>query len=116
MRERSITATSQNEGYARLRYGYISDYDASRHMARVIFPELDNMVSGWLQIIVEHTKRDYMKDGKEHICKCHHYGGIGYHHDEYYMAIGEQVACLMNGTGTENGVILGCIYDEVNRP
>lgn len=112
-----MAISQSEEGYARLRFGYVSDYDKSRHMARVIFPELDNIVSGWLQVIAEHTNRDYMKDGKEHVCICHHSGGaIVKHHDEYYLETGEHVACLMNGSGTENGIIIGCIYDDKVRP
>lgn len=100
-----------------MRFGYVSDYDKSKHMARVIFPELDDLVSGWLQVLVEHSRRDFMKDGKEHKCICHHAGGaIVKHHDEYYLETGEHVVCLMQGSGTESGVILGCIYDERNRP
>ena len=105
------------EGNAKLRFGIISDYDKSRNMARVIFPELDNLVSGWLPVISEHTRRDFFKDGKEHVCICHHSGGaIVKHHDELYLETGEHVACIMSGSGTESGVILGCIYDEGNRP
>lgn len=39
-----VTSRSE-ESSAKLRFGYVSDYDKSRHMARVIFPELDNLVS-----------------------------------------------------------------------
>ena len=118
MKGQSTMDTSRSEeGYSRLRFGYVSDYDASRHMARVIFPELDDLVSGWLPIIVEHSRRDFMKDGKEHYCQCHHnQGNIVEHHDELYLEVNEHVACLMQGSGTESGVILGCIYDEGNRP
>lgn len=105
------------ESNAKLRFGYVSDYDKSRHMARVIFPELDNLVSGWLQIICEHSWRDYWKDGQEHKCICPEKAGvIVEHHDEYYLNSGEHVACLMQGNGTECGVILGCVYDDKVRP
>ena len=104
------------EHNARMRFGHVTEYDKIKHRAKVKFPELDDLVSDWLQIVVEHSRRDFMKDGKEHVCHCHHYGGIVKHHDECYLEIGEHVVCLMQGSGTESGVILGCVYDDKNLP
>lgn len=78
-----------------MRIGYVSDYDSKRHMARVIFPELDEMVSGWLQVIVPNSKRN---------------------HDEHHLDIGEHVVCMMQGSGTESGIVFGSVYDDKNIP
>ena len=115
MKGQNTMDIKRNEEYsARLRFGYVSDYDMIKHMARVTFPELDDLVSGWLPVIVEHTQRDYLLDGKEHVC--HYTGGLVKHHDDTYMKVGEHVACLMQGNGTESGVILGCFYDDKVMP
>ena len=78
-----------------IRYGYVSDYDAKRHMARVIFPDKENLVSNWLPLLIANSLKN---------------------HDEFHVDINEHVACLMSGNGIENGVILGAIYDDTNKP
>ena len=83
------------EQCAIIRYGYVSDYDAKRHMARVIFPDKDNLVSDWLPVLVHNALKN---------------------HDEVHVDIDEHVACLMLGNGIEAGLILGAIYDNENRP
>lgn len=77
------------------RFGYVSDYDAKRHMARVIFPELDDVVSGWLQVGVMNVLKN---------------------HDEIHLDIGEHVFCILQGSGVESGVVLCSIYDDKNKP
>ena len=83
------------EQSAVIRYGYVSDYDAKRHMARVIFPDKENLVSNWLPLLVANSLKN---------------------HDELHVDINEHVTCLMSGNGIENGVILGAIYDDTNKP
>ncbi len=83
-----------NELNATLRFGHVTEYDEARHMARVNFPDM-GMVSHWLPVIVPNTLKN---------------------HDEFYLDSGEHVACLMQGQGTETGVILGSFYDDKNKP
>lgn len=83
------------ENYAICRYGYVSDYDPDYHMARVIFPELDNQVSAWLPVGVKNSKNNF---------------------DECGLDIDEHVFCVMNGSGIEEGVIICALYDENNQP
>ena len=74
-----------------LRFGHVTEYDPSRHMARVNFPDL-GITSYWLPVLVSNTLKN---------------------HDEVHLDIGEHVACMMNG---EAGVILGAFYDDKNKP
>ena len=73
------------------RFGYISDYDPSRHYARVQFPDL-GIVSGWLPIGVPNTYSN---------------------HDERPLDIGEHVYCLLHDN---TGIILCSVYDDKNLP
>lgn len=85
----------QTEPGAVARFGYVSDYDAKTHMARVRFPDKDNMVSGWLPVIVPNTKKNK---------------------DEYHLDVNEHVFCMMMGNGMEAGAVLGAVYDDTNKP
>jgi phage baseplate assembly protein V len=76
-----------------LRYGNISQINASKGLARVHFDDVD-IVSGWLPIIVPRTNTDKQVDPMEE---------------------GEHVACLMDSRD-ENGVILGAIYSTQDIP
>lgn len=78
-----------------LRTGYVSDYDPKRHMARVIFPDKGNLVSGWLPVSVRNSKTN---------------------HDEHHLDINEHVACLFTGNGIEEGIVMSALYDDKNRP
>ncbi len=60
--------------------------------AQVQFPDLDGLVSAWLQVVVKKTLKD-----KE----C------------YTLDVGEQVACLMD-ENFENGVVLGAVYSDAD--
>ena len=77
------------------RFGYISDYDAKRHMARVIFPDKDNLPSNWLPVLIPNSGRN---------------------HDEIHLDINEHVFCIMLGNGIEAGAVIGTIYDDTNKP
>ena len=75
-------------------FGYISSYDAKRHMARVMFPDKDNLVSDWLPVIVTNSLLNK---------------------DEAPLDINEHVAVIM-GDNMQSGVIIGAIYDDQNKP
>lgn len=74
-----------------LRFGHVTEYDPSRHMARVNFPDL-GIVSYWLPVLVPNSLKN---------------------HDYAPLDAGEHVACIMLG---EIGVILGAFYDDKNTP
>jgi phage baseplate assembly protein V len=78
-----------------LRVGYVSDFDPVRKYARVMFPDKDRLVSGWLQLLVINTLKNK---------------------DEANLDVGERVACLMMGNGIEHGVVLGALWDDKNDP
>jgi phage baseplate assembly protein V len=77
------------------RAGYVTAYDPKRHMARVRFPDKDNLVSAWIPVIVPNTKKNK---------------------DEFHLDIDEHVACVMLGNGLEKGFVLGSFWDDKNRP
>ena len=74
-----------------LRFGHVTEYDPSRHTARVNFPDI-GLTSWWLPVLVSNSLKN---------------------HDEVHLDVGEHVACLMAG---EMGVILGAFYDDKNPP
>ena len=84
-----------NESGSVLRFGYVSAFDAEKKLARVRFPDKDNLVSGWLQILVWNTLKNK---------------------DEINYDPGEHVACMMAGNGIERGVVLGAVWDGKNAP
>lgn len=84
-----------NEDGGVLRFGYVSVFDPEKKLARVRFPDKDNLVSGWLQLLVWNTLRNK---------------------DEINLDPDEHVACLMAGNGIERGVVLGSVWDDKNRP
>ena len=88
-------AKENNEASSFGRFGYVSDYDPKRYMARIQFPDKDNLVSSWLPVTVPNSKKN---------------------HDEFHLDIGEHVFCVMLGNGLEAGVVLGAIYDDTNKP
>lgn len=69
-------------------------YAARPGFAQVRFPDLDDMVSAWLPLIVKKTLKD-----KE----C------------YSLDIGEQVACVLD-ENFESGVVLGAVYSDADAP
>ena len=77
------------------RFGYVSDYDPERHMARIQFPDKDNLVSAWLPVAIPNSMKNK---------------------DERHLDIGEHVYCNMMGNGLEVGVVLCSIYDDKNKP
>ena len=83
-----------NESAAALRFGHVTEYSASRHAARVSFPD-SGIISSFLPVLTHNTLTQ---------------------HDEIPLSPGEHVACLMAGNGAESGVILGAFYDAKNTP
>jgi len=70
--------------------GIVHQIDNEKHLARVIFPELDNTVSDWLQVGIP-----FMKAGKSNPMPKE----------------GEQVLCLMD-ENLEDGYILCSLYSD----
>ena len=77
------------------RFGYVSAYDPVRHMARIQFPDKNNLVSAWLPVAVRNSAKNK---------------------DECHLDIGEHVYCSMMGNGLEAGVVLCSIFDDTNKP
>lgn len=77
-----------------LKFGYISEVDATKGLARVKFDGEDEMVSGWLPMSMQGTV-----DGKFIIP----------------LNVNEHVWCAMD-ENLEYGVIGGAIYDAKNSP
>ena len=88
-------SNENTEAGAHGRFGYVSAYDPKRHMARVEFPDKDDLVSDWLPVAVPNSKKN---------------------NDEYHLDIGEHVYCNMMGNGLESGVVLCAVYDDTNKP
>lgn len=76
-----------------LKFGFISEVDISKGLARVKFSDAD-IVSSWLPIIVSVAKADKIS---------------------IPLSINEQVSCLMDDN-CEYGVILGALYSEKVLP
>jgi phage baseplate assembly protein V len=64
-------------------------------MARIRFPDKDNLVSAWLPVAVSNSKLNK---------------------DEFHLDIGEHVYCNMLGNGLESGLILCSVWDDKNTP
>ena len=90
---RAIGTTNEQPCF--VRFGTVSDYDPQRHMARIRFPDRDGIISGWLPVSVMNSAGN---------------------HDESHLDIDSHVMCLMQGNGTESGVVTGSIYDDRNKP
>lgn len=74
--------------------GIVKNIDEKLARVRVMFPDMDNMLSGWLVVIFPFTKRD----------------------KKYGMpSIDEQVACIMD-ENFEDGCVFGSPYSEEDKP
>lgn len=89
-----MSNASKEEG-SHGRFGYLSSYDPARHMARVQFPDKENLVSAWIPVAVPNSKKNK---------------------DECHLDVGEHVYCAMMGNGLESGVVLCAVYDDKNKP
>ncbi len=88
-------ANESTEAGVHGRFGYVSAYDAKRHMAKIQFPDKGDLVSSWLPVAVPNTKKN---------------------RDEFHLDVGEHVYCNLMGNGLENGVVLCSVYDDKNKP
>jgi phage baseplate assembly protein V len=77
------------------RFGYVSAYDPKRHMARIRFPDKDNLVSAWIPVGIPNSKKNK---------------------DEFHLDTDEHVYCNMLGNGLEQGVVLCSVWDDKNKP
>jgi phage baseplate assembly protein V len=76
------------------RRGIVEDVDAGTHRVRVRFPDRQNLVSPWLDVLVRdaHTTKDYALPSK-----------------------GAQVGVMMDETD-DAGCVLGAIYSDADKP
>ncbi|WJY16818.1 phage baseplate assembly protein V [Pectobacteriaceae bacterium CE90] len=77
-----------------LHTGTVSAVDPATVRARVRLPELDNMRTGWLDVVQRNTRNNK---------------------DYWLPDVGEQVKVLLDEHG-EDGVILGSVYSSVDTP
>lgn len=78
-----------------IKIGKISSIDPNTNTARVTFPDRDDLVSYDLQVLQRNT---------------------GQNKDISFPDVKEDVLCLFLGTGTEDGFILGSVYNDKNPP
>jgi phage baseplate assembly protein V len=64
-------------------------------MARVRFPDKDNLVSAWLPVGIPNSKKNK---------------------DEFHLDVNEHVFCIMQGNGLEAGTVICAIWDDKNKP
>jgi phage baseplate assembly protein V len=76
------------ESLATLRFGFVTAVDAATHRVRVRLPDLDDLETYWLPVLVARTHQD---------------------HFEHLPDVGEHVALLLDPRG-EEGVVLGALY------
>jgi phage baseplate assembly protein V len=76
------------ESLATLRFGFVTAVDAATHRVRVRLPDLDDLETWWLPVLVARTHRDRF---------------------EHLPDVGEHVALLLDPRG-EEGVVLGALY------
>lgn len=77
-----------------LKFGYISDLDAGKGLARVNFPDADGIVSNWIPVSVSLSLNDKVS---------------------FPFFINEHVWCVMDDN-LEYGVIGGAIYSTADDP
>lgn len=78
-----------------LRVGIVSSVDEDNCTVRVSFPDLSDLVSGPLQMIVPFTLKN---------------------HAYFLPDVNDLVFCLFMGNGVERGVCLGAVYSKKNPP
>ena len=76
------------ESLATLRFGFVTEVDAAAHRVRVRLPDLDDLETYWLPVLVARTHRDRF---------------------EHLPDVGDHVALLLDPHG-EEGVVLGALY------
>jgi phage baseplate assembly protein V len=77
------------------RVGEVVETDPDKCMVRVKFPDADELVSGWLQVLQRQTLKN----------------------KNYYMPdIEELVACIFLGNGSVAGFVMGAVYNDKDTP
>ena len=94
MNRKSPLAETLQEHAATLHYGLIHEINPSTHQVKVILPDVDDMITHWLDIPERSTQDDKSLNP---------------------IDIGAQVVLLLSARG-EEGVILGCTYSEEDAP
>lgn len=80
-----------------LREGIVSDVDTEKHMAKVTFPDKDDVVSAWLAVLTPYASKN----------------------KRYALPdVGEEVICLFkpNDNQSGTGFIIGSRFNEKNPP
>ena len=77
-----------------LKYGIVKNINPKDCTAKVLLPDLDNMLSPWLQL-----------------CYPFAYADMSY----FMPKVGSQVACILD-ENLETGVIIGSIYNKQDSP
>ena len=95
-----------------LRVGVVSSVDATKKTARVLFPDADDMVSGWLYVLQRIVETD-SKGGHRHSDSLGgdtSYSGGHTHNTSVWMPkVKDRVLCLMMVGSETDGYILGGI-------
>jgi phage baseplate assembly protein V len=76
------------ESLATLKFGFVTAVDTATHRVRVRLPDLDDLETYWLPVLVARTHID---------------------HFEHLPDVGDHVAVLLDPHG-EDGVVLGALY------
>ena len=76
------------------RRGIVEEVDAATHRVKVKLPDRDNIISGWLEVVVRSSHGDQ---------------------DQGMPQKGNQVACLFDEKD-EAGCVLGAVYSKVDAP
>jgi len=77
------------------RLGEVVETDPENCLVRVKFPDTDELVSGWLQVVQQQTLKN----------------------KHYYMPdIEELVVCVFLGNGPIAGFVLGAVYNDIDTP
>lgn len=89
---RRMDTLGSNRG-SLVQYGIVTSVDPKTGTARVQLPDQDDMVTADLRVIQARTLKD----------QCQHLPDVG-----------EHVACVFEGQGYEEGMILGAVYSEAD--
>lgn len=84
-----------------LRVGVVSSVDENKKTARVLFPDADDMVSGWLYVLQHGAGSGYTGYTEGHR---HSLGGSG-----WMPKVKDRVLCAMMCGSETDGYILGAI-------
>ena len=95
-----------------VRVGVVSSVDNNKKQARVIFPESDNLVSGWLYVIQRPGDTTSSAGGHNHSCPdgtTSYNGGHSHTVSSWMPKVKDRVLCLLMVGSETDGYILGAI-------